>query len=261
MYCVTLYVRIRSTVRAVHVYSTCGIKILFAAMETRRKKINFKALARGTKLPRAERCRDKLYSVTVLESNTVTNMVKIHHVGYSSQYDEWRPAAEIVDVSCRARTAVLTVTIPNFEPHTFSLYEELAMKIKASLISTRKGTPEVRIEMGFNKLIFDEGLKARGTLKKVCRGISYYTISAYSDLNDLLGSRWFIRGLNAAGDFCYVTLASLLYCLKRRRALYEFVPSGSTFNKQSYLQGYAILFTFIRGDGICNDFEKIFNMS
>ena len=80
--------------------------------------------------------------------------------------------------SCRARTAVLTVTIPNFEPHTYSHYEELALKIKATFISTRKGTLEIRIEN--SKLIFDEGLKARGTLKGVCRSISYYTVSAYS---------------------------------------------------------------------------------
>ena len=49
---------------------------------------------------------------------------------------------------------------------TFSLHQELAIKIKSSLIRTRKGSPEVKIEMCFDKLLFDQGLKTQGTLKE-----------------------------------------------------------------------------------------------
>ena len=158
-------------------------------METRREKLDFWSLVNGTKLPRAQRCRGKLYSVTVLERNTTRDMVKVHYDGYGSEDDEWRPAAEIVEVRG-------TVPVPvNPEPlliPTFSLHQELAIKIKSSLISTRKGSPEVKIEMCFDKPLFDQGLKTRGTLKRMCRGIAYYTISSYSDLNDLLGDKWFI---------------------------------------------------------------------
>ena len=29
-------------------------------------------------------------------------------------------------------------------------------------------------------------------------------MSSLSKLDDLLGERWYIRGLNSAGDFCYI---------------------------------------------------------
>ena len=233
-------------------HDAINVNDVTSVMETRRKKLNFWSLVNGMKLPRAQRCRGKLYSVTVLERNTTTDMVKVHYDGYGSEDDEWRPAAEIVEVRGRG-------TVPTPVP-TFSLYQELAIKIKSSLISTRKGSPEVKIEMCFDKPLFDQGLKTRGILKRICRGIAYYTISSYSDLNDLLGDKWFIRGLNAAGDFCYVSLASISFCLKRRRALYEYVPDASSFNKQMYQQSYVVQFTFVRGNGISTDFQRMYSM-
>lgn len=82
----------------------------------------------STKLPRAQRCRGKLYHMTVLERNTTTDMVKVHYDCYGSEDDEWRSAAENVEVRHRD-------TVPAPVP-TFSLYRELAIKIKSSLIST-----------------------------------------------------------------------------------------------------------------------------
>ena len=46
-------------------------------------------------------------------------MVKVHYDGYGSEDDEWRLAAEIVEVCCRD-------TVPTPVP-TFSLYQELAI--------------------------------------------------------------------------------------------------------------------------------------
>ena len=73
----------------------------------------------STKLPRAQRCRGKLYYVTVLERNTTTDIVKVHYDGNGSEDDEWRLAAEIVEV-CRRDTVPAPVP-------TFSLYRELAI--------------------------------------------------------------------------------------------------------------------------------------
>ena len=42
-----------------------------------------------------------------------------------------------------------------------------------------------------------------GQLKEKKRGSEVYSIVNYSDLNAVLGAKWFIRGLNEAGDFCY----------------------------------------------------------
>jgi len=40
--------------------------------------------------------RDSLYDVEVVESNPANQKVKIHYRGYSSRYDEWRSASEMV---------------------------------------------------------------------------------------------------------------------------------------------------------------------
>ena len=52
---------------------------------------------------------------------------------------------------------------------TFSLYQELALKIKRSLQGSRKASPEVRIETDFDNIIFDGGFKRVGKLRKVQR--------------------------------------------------------------------------------------------
>ena len=105
----------------------------------RRKKLEFWSLVNGTELPGAQRCRGKLYSVTVLKQNTMRNMVKVHYDGYSSEDDEWKPAAGIVEV--RGTVPAPVNPEPLLTP-TFSLHRELAIKIKSSRIRMRKGSPE-----------------------------------------------------------------------------------------------------------------------
>jgi len=39
--------------------------------------------------------RDKLYLVKVVDKNSEIGLVKIHCVGYSNAYDEWRNKAEV----------------------------------------------------------------------------------------------------------------------------------------------------------------------
>lgn len=78
--------------------------------------------------------------------------------------------------------------------------------IKASLQSSRKESPEVKITMNFDKVQFYGGIQQLGKLKSDERGIKKYTIDCYSDLDSLLGRKWFIRGINESGDFCYVML-------------------------------------------------------
>ena len=80
--------------------------------------------------------------------------------------------------------------------------------------------------MDFDKILYDGGLKRLGTLKKVQRGIEIYTIANYSDLDELLGPQWFIRGFNQNGDFCYAIMGTEHYHLRTRRQLTEFKPSN-----------------------------------
>ena len=66
----------------------------------------------------------------------------------------------------------------------FSLYSELSVKVKCALSSHRKENTSVRIDMPFDKMLFDGGLKVDGTPSRVYCG---YKITNFKDLNPLLG--------------------------------------------------------------------------
>ena len=76
--------------------ATAGYRqLLLLAMSynTRGKVVDYKELV-TLKLPRSradDRCNDStLYPVEVIEEDSVAGRVKIHYVGYSARYDEWR---------------------------------------------------------------------------------------------------------------------------------------------------------------------------
>ena len=64
----------------------------------------------------------------------------------------------------------------------------------------------VRIDMPFDRLEFNGGLKQFGAEKRFVRGVQRYTISTFKDLNQLLGVDWHWKGINVNEDFCYVIL-------------------------------------------------------
>ena len=103
--------------------------------------------------------------------------------------------------------------------------------------------------MDFDKMLYDGGLKRLGHVKIVQRGVEIYTVRKYSDLDELFGPKWFIRGFNKNGDFCYAILDTIHFYLKSQRPLVEFKPAsgGTELKKCVYSQGY--YFFFVRGDG------------
>ena len=85
------------------------------------------------------------YNNPVEVISTVTNMpgyVRIHYVGYSSTFDEWRPRNDHVT------TVPIELSSSN-EDYNFN--RELALKLKSSLVSQRRSNPAVKIEMSFDK--------------------------------------------------------------------------------------------------------------
>ena len=167
-------------------------------MLTRKRVINFKDLV-DIKLPKAKRINkarneSRLYEVEVLDEDPRTQRVKIHFIGYSSRYDEWRPLADIIGKR--------TLTMKE-DSSCLRFHVELASKIKSNLSSSRKNSPEVRIEVPFDKGLYDSNtsLKAKGREFKVVRGVMHYSLSSYSDLNPILGKNWHVKGINEAGPF------------------------------------------------------------
>ena len=218
---------------------------------TKKKTINFRELA-DIKLPKAERAKrldpDALYDVQILERDVANGKVKIHFVGYSSSYDEWRSVSELVDKAIGVE-----------EDIPFSLHEELASRIKASLSSSRKSSPEVKIEMPFDKQLFDKGLRTKAwEVDCTVRGNKLYTISCYDDLDDLLGKNWHIRGLNPAG---YPLLDTIRFYIRRRRPLVEYAPISGPADgtrKVEKKQGFILVFLFVRGDGLHHDLKSMY---
>jgi len=135
------------------------------------------------KLPCAVRTtedKDKLYAVEVVESTQ--DSVKIHYVGYDEKFDEWRKKEDIVNRSSdqshniRGSALQLELHIP------FDHHRELAYSIKAALNSSQRSDPMVRIELPFDLLQFNGGLKLAGTYLRTFRGNSIYGIQKYGGL-------------------------------------------------------------------------------
>ena len=170
--------------------------------------------------------------------------VKVHYIGYGSEYDEWREPAGLIDLDS-----------PCMVSEKYDLHQELALRIKSALTASRKSNPSVKIIMPFDKHVFSEGLAALGFVYKSTNNLTRYRITQYSDLDDLLGKGWHFRGLNSAGDFCFVIPQTTEYCLRRRRPMCHFVPDNNGVAvKTSTPQGYALHFSFIRGDGTPSEF-------
>ncbi len=204
------------------------------------------------RLPRRTGDRqDKLYDIEVVEE--AGPRVKIHYIGYGREHDEWRPRGEIV------------VNKPAFsskEEEPYSPLTELACSIKKSLKPSRSEEPEVRIQLPCDLATFTL-LKEKGTLPGRRRGVSatddgssreQYTITHYSDLDELLGEKWHFRVVNPIGDFSYVILETISFHLTMRRPILDYevtckVDGTLTFDPIYIEQPHAIVFTFVRGDG------------
>ena len=67
--------------------------------------------------------------------------------------------------------------------------------------------------MSFDSLLSDS-LVIRGTRKEIKGSREIFAVSSRTKLNDLLGERWYIRGINSAGDFCYMEPSTVRFYLK-----------------------------------------------
>ena len=136
------------------------------------------------KLPR-ERIFTGTQSRYVVERDG--SQARIHYVGYGSNDDEWRDISELVELPSALRKSLSSNGESSNTPiQPYSLYNELKMKIKQSLVCGRKQSPLVVIDMGFDYLLFKGGLEAVGTPKQKC-GNQRYLLKSYRDLDPLLG--------------------------------------------------------------------------
>jgi hypothetical protein len=169
-----------------------------------RDPVNYRE-AESLKLPRASTSqppKSKLYPVTVLEQDS--DKVKVHYVGYSSTYDEWKYEDEVVEEEGEEQSVA-------YQP--YSLYSNLRVKVKQALTCGRKSSPVVKIVMNFDVVHFNGGLKTVGVPSRIVHGVQHYRIKTYQDLDPFIGFNWHYRGLNADGDYGFVELETVDFCL------------------------------------------------
>lgn len=133
------------------------------------------------------------------------------------------------------------------------------MKIKQALTCGRKSSPIVKINMAFDLIQFNGGLKTAGILFKTVHGVQHFKIRNYQDLNPFLGDSWHFRGLNSNGDYGYVQLETVDFCLRRSRTLVEYYPPQSDDQlpfKSCTDTGYVLLFCFVSNYGTATTFGK-----
>ena len=206
-----------------------------------------KKSSHGTRI--VEDGNDELYRLNIVDEDVNNSLVKVRYIGYSSDFDEWRARDDIVELS-DSESDSDSKQRPSGTIQRFCLFEELTLRIKELLISRRKGDPVCHIVMSFDRMSFDS-LVIRGTVPKA--GSSrrqVYTISHMTQFENLLGNRWYIRGLNAAGDFCFVTPGSVKFYLRETKGKIDYqLQTDGTLLKKYFGERCQLVFSFIRGDG------------
>lgn len=161
----------------------------------------------------------------IVDRDKIKNKVKIHFVGYSSDLDEWRDGDDLINNEKNSLGRLL----PRFTPSEDSLPDRastllncLSREIKFSLFSTKRESPDVRIEEQIDMDIYHKYFQNIGLIKK-SRGRDVHCVDNNFELCDLLGNKWFERIQNVNGDFCYVTPGTVRFWLHEKKAVKEFV--------------------------------------
>lgn len=124
-------------------------------------------------------------------------------------------------VVCRAGCILATVRTVNAaeayerkqDASSSFLHQDLAYQFKSSLSSSRKSSPEVRIEVPFDKKVLRAKVQE---VDRAAKGNKQYNISSHDDLDDLSGKNWHVCGLNHSGDCCYPILITIRFYLHPR---------------------------------------------
>ena len=200
----------------------------------------------------AKQSQRKLFSVEIIEKEQ--SRVKVHYIGFSNAFDEWKGESEVEVINGEEIPAV-----DDYSTYKqFSLYDELRIKIKRALSCNRSATPTIKIVMPFDLILFNGGLKAAAVPSRQTGGIQYYKITNYQDLNHLLGANWHFRGININGDYGYVVKETVEFYIRRSKPLNEYIYSCSDGApiQSSINTGYSLAFCFICGYGNKDTFGK-----
>ena len=135
-----------------------------------------------------------------------------------------------------------------------AFFYTLGKTVKASLYSSKRESPDVRIEERIDADIYDNYLQNIGVVKKF-RGKNVHALNNNSDMCQILGSKWFERIVNVNGDFCYVVRITVRFWLNEKKPVKEFFYVGELLFENHIGNDLQLIFTFVRGDGVRTDYK------
>ena len=116
-----------------------------------------------------------------------------------------------------------------------------------------------RISMSFDTIYFDGLIRKSKILPTPQRSKKLvYTLLTLSKLDDILGFRWYVRGINKAGNFCFITLGTVKFHLRNKQNWVDFqMQADGKLSKIVFDEGCQLIFQFIRGYGICSEWSHV----
>lgn len=187
--------------------------------------------------PRVKEKPNKLYEIEVIAEDHEQELVKVHYVGYSSEYDEWKQRSEVV-IRPPSNTTQTDYSSP---------FDVLACMIKKQLVPSR-ADPAVRIQLPFNLESWQLLQQSTKCGQRECK------IEQYSDLAQFLGSGWHYRICNTRGDFSYAMLQTIRFHLFHPKPILEYSATLQSDGSIQYTPEYTVqtpqlVFSFVRHDG------------
>jgi len=204
---------------------------------------------------------DTLYHLSIVQRKPEEGLVKVRYVGYGREFDEWRVEGEVINLSEEESDSDEGGYAGFRCPIScqMTVFNDLVYRVKSLLTSNRKGDPTCRIVMPFDQVSFD-ALSLCCTLVNRAAKLPVYRVPDMLKLNDLLGDRWYIRGLNPAGDFCYIVHDTIKLYLKQAKGKpdYQWRDDG-TIVKSYFGAHLQLMLSFVRGDGVASQWSEIVN--
>jgi len=165
-----------------------------------------------------------------------SSKIKIHFIGYSNEHDEWRDADQLQNdekLALGRYTPRFLLSNQSLEDRAGAMFCGLARKIKFGLFSSKRESPEVRIEACIDMDIYQAYLADIGVVKK-SRERNVHCLNENDQLCNILGNKWCERLLNINGEFCYVVAGTVRFWIMKRIQLSNLFTLGINFLKVTF---------------------------
>ena len=141
--------------------------------------------------------------------------VLVHYVGWEDKYNEWRLKSEVVDVNEEKSDALELVK------------KDLLVKVKENLNISRVQDTEVTLHIPIQVETFNRFVEVINGHPVRLKRKDIFTAD-WASVATFLGTDWFFRVVNAAGDFAYVVESTIQIWIHERRCLEQYVVNVET---------------------------------